>query len=953
MTSLRLPSAFRPLARPLGLVALTAIVVRGCAPEPPEPSVAGVARFLGRAAGGEVAPGEFVWEAGGSFLEEALFGRRVLFLASRAPGEPRDLYRARVRLSLEGRPVSVASLVNLTSTPLGDESSLTGDGPVARRYAAYSLVAYGAVSTVTLLDLAGDGGVIDAQGALDVALGGLTNLFGTGSWSGVGRTDVSLEHPVPSLRLSFRPDAALAVALPGAPPFEVRASERRAPGATPALVQAVPHLRKPPILWAVDTVRGFVGPGPIAWLEDRFFGARDAVRRARYGAFGPRAPVAVAAAAEASAPAGVEAPPPSPPLDASGAGAGDDEGQWPPAKLPSIWREGEAGEGEWEAVRLPFLKPLPGAQGEAPPYFYKTWIAPDQQRPYAKVLVVAMDTRQLELGMEGGVEDPKPLTGAPSKGRIPREPDVLSRVVGAFNGAFKTTHGAYGMMVDRRVLLPPKPDAATLAVTDAGRVGMGSWRTGEAVPPEMVSFRQNLDPLVEDGTLNPSKRTIWGFQLAGTSVLTERSGVCVTRAGHLFYLWGDDLSGPTLGKAMIQSGCAYGMHLDMNPHHTGFVFLNVRDASKRQYDTRLLTPQMSILPERYLEWSPKDFFYVMLRPFGAPAAAAGGEGAGATGLAWSVDGGAQPAPSWLPAVYEASAEAGGGRVHLYAFDRGRVSFRVRAGRGEGNGGEGAARELDRDESRRVLAAFGLGPTRSGRPLGLMVGGQRAIAFRGRQGVLSIDGEGRLRVGSAPADERAVDAAELPIVLSGGRPTPLADEAGPSRERAAICARGEHVVVAHGPGESDRAVAEALATAGCAEGLALDRGGHEAAWLQRSGTEVGAGVSRGEAPVLYAVATPFKPRGFVWKLGAAGGGPRLKSGATNALACRAASSRFGAQSPTLAGAGLPRASSSGRASERRGPSVTPGRASERRGPSVTPGRASEAARFAGALPPAGL
>lgn len=857
MPSFRLPTALRLLARPLGLVAATALVARGCAAGPPEPSVEGLAGFLGQAAGGAVAPGEFVWEAGGSFLEEALVGRRVLFLASKAPGEPRDLYRARVRLSLEGRPVSVSSLTNLTSTPLGDESSLTGDGPVARRYAAYALVSYGAISTVTLLDLEGDGGVIDAQGAIDVALGGLTNLVGTGSWSGVGRTDVSLERPVPSLRLGFRRGEALAVTLPGAPPFEVRPSERTATGATPAVVQAVPHLRKPPILWAVDTVRGFVGPGPIAWLEDQFFGARDAVRRARYGAFGPRAPMA---AAEPLSSAGVEAPPPSPPLDASG--AGDDEGHWPPAKLPSIWREGEEGEGQWEAVRLPFLKPLPGVKGEAPPYFYKTWIAPDSQRPYAKVLIVAMDTRQLELAMEGGVEDPKPLTGAPSKGRIPRQPEVLSRVVGAFNGAFKTTHGAYGMMVDRRMLLPPKADAATLAVTDSGRVGMGSWRTGETVPPEMVSFRQNLDPLVEDGTLNPSKRTIWGFQLAGTSVLTERSGACVTRTGHLFYLWGDDLSGPTLGKAMIQSGCAYGMHLDMNPHHTGFVFLNVRDASKKQYDTRLLTQQMSILPERYLEWSPKDFFYVMLRPFGAPAAApAGGEGE--AGLSWSADAGTQPGPSWLPAVYESSIEAGAGRVHLFAFDQGRVGFRVRAGRGEGNGGEGAARELEREESRRVLAAFGLGSTRIGRALGLMVGGQKAIALRGHQGVLSVDGEGRLRVGSA-AEARAVDAAELPFLVSGGKPTTLADDAGPMRERAALCVLGEQVIVAHGASESDRAVADALVKAGCSEALGLDRGGHEAAWLQRSGTDAGAGVSRGEAPVLYVVATPFKPRGFVWK-----------------------------------------------------------------------------------------
>ncbi|HEU4536047.1 MAG TPA: hypothetical protein VFS00_18110, partial [Polyangiaceae bacterium] len=186
-------AALRPLARPLGLSAALAALARGCAPAPPPPSVEGLSAFLGEAAGGHVAAGELVWEEAASFLEEALVGRRVLFLAARAPGEPRDLYRARVRLSLEGRPVEVASLRNVTSTPLGDESLLTGDGPTARRYVAYALVTEGAISTLSLLDLRGDGGVIDAQGRLDVGLGALTNWLTTGAWAGVGRTDVSLE----------------------------------------------------------------------------------------------------------------------------------------------------------------------------------------------------------------------------------------------------------------------------------------------------------------------------------------------------------------------------------------------------------------------------------------------------------------------------------------------------------------------------------------------------------------------------------------------------------------------------------------------------------------------------------------------------------------------------------------------------------------------------------------
>src|SRR5262249_21975995 len=157
-----------------------------------------------------------------------------------------------------------------------------------------------------------------------------------------------------------------------------------------------------------------------------------------------------------------------------------------------------------------------------PPYFYRTSIHPDPERPYAIVMIVAMDMRQLELDMEAGVEDPQPLTGPPGAGRISRDPEVIGRVVAAFNGAFKTVHGAYGMMVHRRFLLPPKPYAATIAVTQDGRVGLGTWGESADIPPSFVSFRQNLEPLVEDGKIAPSGRRRWGWQLDGTSMLTER-----------------------------------------------------------------------------------------------------------------------------------------------------------------------------------------------------------------------------------------------------------------------------------------------------------------------------------------------------------------------------------------------------------------------------------------------
>src|SRR5262249_38597117 len=127
-----------------------------------------------------------------------------------------------------------------------------------------------------------------------------------------------------------------------------------------------------------------------------------------------------------------------------------DSGHWPPADLPTIWKTAEPGEGQWPAPKIPWPRKGATRGGRTPPTFFRTFDPPDAERPYARVLLVAMDMRQLDLDMEAGTEDPKPLTGGHGPGRLPRDPRVYQRVVGAFNGAFKTEHGNYGMMVHKR-----------------------------------------------------------------------------------------------------------------------------------------------------------------------------------------------------------------------------------------------------------------------------------------------------------------------------------------------------------------------------------------------------------------------------------------------------------------------------------------------------------------------
>src|SRR6185503_8331676 len=142
---------------------------------------------------------------------------------------------------------------------------------------------------------------------------------------------------------------------------------------------------------------------------------------------------------------------------------------------------------------------------------------------------------------------------------------------------------------------------------------------------------------------------IWGWQLSGKSVLTQRTALCVTPAGHLYYAFALDSDGPTLGKALRQAGCSYGVHLDMNPGHCGFVFTNVADFKGKEFNLKKAHDEMKLAPDRFVRWSPKDFFYVMVRdPVPKDP----------SGVRWQADGGTQPPPAWLPGIFRGKLMVG-------------------------------------------------------------------------------------------------------------------------------------------------------------------------------------------------------------------------------------------------------------------------------------------------------
>jgi hypothetical protein len=555
-----------------------------------------------------------------SALDDAFVERRFVFLA-RAPDEPhRDVFLVRTRIAPTGTPLAIGAVHNLTRTTDGDEAWLTprpGQVAFTTRFANL-------YTGVTVLDL---NGAPPAPGASlqNIVTQALTDLVEMGDWRGAHGMRFVLPEPAAELRLHWEGDELVVARREARGWGEARIDlAGRAPGhvaATP-WIRAVETQRAPRSLlsWAVDTARSlpFIGPERIYALEEVFFRLADLVQTTRYRLFGGGSGGAPLAASRPDSEAVARDAATSVPETM---GVDDPLGPWPgegaPTDLEPVVKPPFEGEGRWR----PFHFDAAAREHGTPPVFWRTTVRVDPERPDAITELVLADGRQVTLRMVGGTEHPRSSTGEVGTGRVPAAD--RDATLAAFNGGFQAIHGGYGMVVDRTVLLPPVPQVATVTTDTAGVVRFGTWGEHASLPPEVVSLRQNLPPLVDQGRFNPLEQRTWGFTLKGRDpIFTWRTGLGVTRAGHLLFAVCVRCSADTLADAMLAADVDYAMHLDMNISNIGWEWW--RPAGGGRIERAALIPDMWRADEpRYTDSHPRDFFYLVRRtevPVGAEIA---------------------------------------------------------------------------------------------------------------------------------------------------------------------------------------------------------------------------------------------------------------------------------------------------------------------------------------------
>ncbi|MBW2527205.1 MAG: phosphodiester glycosidase family protein [Deltaproteobacteria bacterium] len=368
-----------------------------------------------------------------------------------------------------------------------------------------------------------------------------------------------------------------------------------------------------------EAARSVVGPGPVAWVEDRAYGLQDRVDRWRYRDAPPReywtAPTEAASAPPLPASADAPAATPSP-----------SAGFFPEPFEPPYPEVAAAADGIW--VPVPDLE-----RRSAPVVIYKTMVHPDRRRSFAVLAVMALDLAAFELHLAAGTHEPTSYRVLRKDRTGLVRPEHIDELVAAFNGGFRASHGEYGMMLEGIEYLPPRGIACTLARYRSGALRIGTWTELAASRQGMLYYRQTPPCLVEQGVTHlrlerDEYAKGWGATVSGDTVI-RRSAIGLDREGQvLYYGLGDGLTAQAIARGMKAAGAHSAALLDVNYSYPRFLLYRQPAPGAVPLAVSAIIPTLEYQRDEYVvRPSRRDFFYLTR---GGSKSATSPEGAGAS-----------------------------------------------------------------------------------------------------------------------------------------------------------------------------------------------------------------------------------------------------------------------------------------------------------------------------------
>ncbi len=182
-------------------------------------------------------------------------------------------------------------------------------------------------------------------------------------------------------------------------------------------------------------------------------------------------------------------------------------------------------------------------------------------------------------------------------------PDMIA----AFNGGFLLKDGAGGYYYNGETVRDLEDGYGSVKVARDGHLTVGSYGRDIKVDADTAAIRQNLKPLIDNGTSQASEDDSprrWGIA-DGNASHAKRSAVGQLADGAIVFAYGNNVTAANLADAMVAAGVKQAVALDMNlTWPTGYYYTR----EDGQVVGHRIHPEIMREPSTYLDSFKKDFF---------------------------------------------------------------------------------------------------------------------------------------------------------------------------------------------------------------------------------------------------------------------------------------------------------------------------------------------------------